>query len=114
MATPISVYQFDKVKQLELSSDDALERILKCRQGQMDLPEFHKTFMSYLKVYEQNAGYFGVGSTDILALQEDLKAKQLSADEYSVQFKEGIQIIRDRAVGIAFLKRADKHRYQEL
>lgn len=109
-----TVYQFDKVKPLELSSDDALERILKCRQGQMDLPEFHKTFMNYLKVYEQNAGYFGVGSTDILALQEDLKSKQLSDDEYSVQFKEGIQIIRDRAVGIAFIKRADKHRYQEL
>ncbi|GFH55457.1 hypothetical protein CTEN210_11933 [Chaetoceros tenuissimus] len=109
-----TVYQFDKVKPLELSTDDALERIIKCRQGQMDLPEFHKTFMSYVKVYEQNAGYFGVSSTDILALQDELKAKQLSDDEYKVQFKEGIQNTRDRAVGIAFLKRADKHRYQEL
>jgi len=109
-----TVYQFDKVKPSELSTDDALERILKFRQGNLDLAEFHKTFVNYVKVYEENAGHFGVSSKDILQLQKDLKDKGLSTDDYNLEFAEGIQDLRDRAVGIAFLKRADKNKYLEL
>ncbi|GFH52705.1 predicted protein [Chaetoceros tenuissimus] len=109
-----TVYQFDKVKPSKLSSDDALERILKFHQGNLELAEFHKTFVNYIKVYEENTGYFSVTSKDILQLQKDLKDKGLSTDDYNLQFTEGIQDLRDHAVGIAFLKRADKSKYLEL
>lgn len=109
-----TVYQFDKVKPSKLSTDDALERILKFHQGNLELAEFHKTFVNYIKVYEENAGYFSVTSKDILQLQKDLKDKGLSTDDYNLQFTEGIQDLRDHAVGIAFLKRADKSKYLEL
>jgi len=109
-----TVYQFDSVKPTELSVDDALERIIKYRQGNLDLAEFHKTFVNYLKVYEQNAGHFGVTYKDVLEIQSELDKKSLSAENYKVEFNEAVQDLRDRAVGIAFLKRADKNRYSEL
>jgi hypothetical protein len=109
-------YKFETQGYIYLSLDDAKSEFYSYKQGRYESNSDYLTkFKSMLEVITHYGGNFG---NDLALVREEMKRNKMKVSSLSIpgnsSYDKMISKAQERACALAFIKRADKHRYGAL
>jgi hypothetical protein len=107
-------HQFEATRNIFISLDDAWSNFYGLRQGQQGLHAYLKDLQANVQVLEHYGAALGREGLYLDPLKEKMKSASPSGTSDEVLLKQTITAAKNKALAVAFLKRADTKQYGEL